>query len=237
MHHGLDSKFYLSKGFRVVAVEANPSMVAFAERNLSSFVECGQLTIVERALWSQNAEQITFYLNAVKEDWSSGFQTFAEKEGHVCQQIVVNTITLSELFQEFGVPYYIKCDIEGADRFFVQQLRAEAERPVFVSVEALSLSLLVELVAAGYDRVQIVNQALNALVAPPKPAREGNYFECKFNGHMSGLFGLELAPERWLDFQEAAERYLNFKSLKQRDDSLAHGWLDFHVTTQDALKH
>jgi hypothetical protein len=52
---------------------------------------------------------------------------------------------------------------------------------------------------------------------------------------MSGLFGRELDPAKWLSFQEAAEAYLDFKRLQRRDPLLAHGWLDFHVTTAATL--
>ncbi len=236
MHRAMDTRFYLEKGFRVVAVEANPSMISAAQDVFKTYINSGQLTIIGRALWLAGVDEITFYLNAEKDDWSSGFRNFAEKGGHKSTEVRVRTITLSDLFESYGTPYYIKCDIEGADQYFVQQLLLESGRPRFVSVEAVSLSLLAGLIVAGYDRVQIVNQALNALVLPPKPAREGVYVDTTFNGHMSGLFGLELPPERWRNFQLASELFLDFQNLKARDETLAHGWLDFHVTTACALE-
>ncbi len=48
---------------------------------------------------------------------------------------------------------------------------------------------------------------------------------------MSGLFGRELKSEEWITFAEAANMYIDYCDLKLRDDMLAHGWLDFHVTT------
>lgn len=74
------------------------------------------------------------------------------------------------MFDFYGVPYYLKCDIEGADGLFVRQLLEEKRRPHFVSVEAISLELLALLYGAGYDRFQIVNQALNGFVSPPGAA-------------------------------------------------------------------
>jgi hypothetical protein len=52
---------------------------------------------------------------------------------------------------------------------------------------------------------------------------------------MSGLFGRELDPAKWLPFQDAAEAYLDFVRLQRRDPLLGHGWLDFHVTTAATL--
>ncbi len=97
-----------------------------------------------------------------------------------------------------------------------------------------SLDVLAILLACGYDRVQIVNQALNWNMTPPDPAREGKHVSVRFDGFMSGLFGRELDPNRWLSFSEAASNFLAFVNLHS-DGQLAHGWLDFHVTSAGHL--
>jgi FkbM family methyltransferase len=235
MHIALDTEFYLGKGFDVVALEANPQMVQAAAKKHSRAVNNKRLTIFDRALWTEGNSQISFYVNPIKDDWSSAIKTWAEKGGHASQEITVPTTTLSEMFDQFGVPYYIKCDIEGADEIFVKQLHDDERRPAFVSIEATSLDALATLFAAGYDRVQIVNQAFTGYVRPPQPAREGSFYDVQFNGHMSGLFGLELPTDRWVPFTKAAEDYLEFRRLKARDETLAHGWLDFHVVNSAKL--
>ena len=50
MHEGEDSKFYLLKGFRVVAVEADPELCRVAAERLGQFTATGQLTIINRAI-------------------------------------------------------------------------------------------------------------------------------------------------------------------------------------------
>jgi FkbM family methyltransferase len=231
MHLALDTKFYLQKGFRVIAVEAAPWMVENAKKCLTQYLDTRQLVIVDRAFWSVDGTEIPFYVNPAKPDWSSAFKWWAEKGAHEVREIEVETTTLLCLFEEYGVPYYIKCDIEGADELFVRQLLADQRRPGYISVDG-ALALLY---AAGYDRVQAVNQAFNGYVQPPNPAREGNLVPVKFNGHMSGLFGGELNPEKWVTFTEAARMYLEYRELKQHDQWLAHGWLDFHVTSSRTL--
>jgi FkbM family methyltransferase len=235
-HHGRDAEYYLQKGFRVVAVEANPAMTAIFRQRLSKHIEEGTLVVVEKALWWASGEELSFYVNAQKDDWSSLFRNWAEKEGHKSQEIKVSTVTLSELFDTHGVPYYVKCDIEGADSIFADQLMRETRRPTFVSVEASTLLLMSKPVVGGYDRIQIVNQSLNHAVKAPNPPREGRWVDVKFNDYMSGLFGRELPEDRWTDFTTAARRYLTFKSLKQEDPAMARGWLDLHFTTAGALK-
>ena len=235
MHRGLDTRFYLDKGFSVVALEANPAMCSAARAAYAAEIAAGRLSVVERALWHAGGGEIPFYLNHEKDDWSSASRGWAEKGGHRAEEIAVPTTTLPELLDRHGTPRYIKCDVEGMDEAFAAQLLADGRRPAFVSVEAVSLDALALLRACGYDRVQVVNQALNDYVEPPRPAREGRYAPARFNGHMSGLFGRELDPAKWLPFQDAAEAYLDFVRLHRRDVSLAHGWLDFHVCAAATL--
>lgn len=235
MHRGLDTKFYVDKGFRVVALEANPELVQRARTEFREQLEDGRLSIVERALWREADTAISFFLNPVKDDWSSVFKDWAEKGGHESGEVTVSTITLPSMFDLYGLPYYVKCDIEGADELFVRQLMADDRRPPFVSVEAISLDLLALLFAAGYTHFQIVNQAFNGYVLPPQPSREGRYAPITFTGHMSGLFGLELEPGRWRTFDAAARDYIDFIRLAKQDERLAHGWLDFHATTEVML--
>lgn len=230
MHHAKDTEFYLSKGFKVVALEANPVMANAARQKLADQVAMGQLVIVNKALWDNNGETISFYINSVKDDWSSVKKGWAEKGGHESKEISVQSITTSALFDLYGLPHYIKCDIEGADELFVQQLIEDGRLPNHVSVEAISVDLLRNLSVAGYKTFQIVNQALSWSVRPPNPPLEGAYVDVRFNGHMSGLFGRELDPHKWLDQSEAEARYLAFKALRAKDQMLAHGWIDFHAT-------
>ncbi|WP_051134146.1 FkbM family methyltransferase [Methylocystis sp. ATCC 49242] len=236
MHYALDTKFYLDKRFRVVSLEANPAFVEAALQEHEAFVQAERLVILNRALWRNSAEKISFYLNPIKDDWSSAFKSRAEKGGHASQEIKVDTITLSQMFDLYGVPYYLKCDMEGADELFVQQLLADSRRPAFVSIEAASLGALAVLFAAGYDLVQIVNQGFNSSLTPPNPAQEGVFVPAHFNGLMSGLFGRELPREGWQSFEDAARDYLAFKELQKHNSPLVHGWMDFHVTSSATLK-
>jgi len=48
--NGDDTAFYLAKGFRVVAVEANPVLVAAAKRRFDEDIQAGRLAIVEKAI-------------------------------------------------------------------------------------------------------------------------------------------------------------------------------------------
>jgi FkbM family methyltransferase len=61
-HDGRDSKFYLKKGFTVVAVEANPSLCRQLKQRFAGQIASGQFLLVEKAIAEQGGD-VEFYLN------------------------------------------------------------------------------------------------------------------------------------------------------------------------------
>jgi FkbM family methyltransferase len=251
MHDGSDTGFYLRKGFRVVAVEARPDCCAAARQKFGEAIADGRLVIVERALWHSGGDRIAFYLRS---DWSSAFREAAERDGVPSTAIEVPTVTLAELFAEFGVPHYLKCDIEGAEHCLLADLCASAQRPAFVSMEDPNGAAAQRLAGIGYDRFQMVNQGHLRLFKPPRPAREGRYADVNFTGAHSGLFGRELEPRRWVSFARLEEQmrlwqdlrggqvnpalafaYRRWGKLTRRGWLIPSGWADVHATTAAAL--
>jgi FkbM family methyltransferase len=229
LHKGFDSSFYLRKGFRVVGVEAREDLCEIARKNNASYVANGRLEIVPRALYDRSGSTVEFFINDNKDDWGSLYRGAAEHDGSEARRIAVSTITLEELFQRYGVPYYIKCDIEGGDSLFVDQLLASDCRPRYVSIEASSPDDVAKIRACGYNSFQIVNQLLNPRTPPPYPAREGEYVGDVFTDEMSGSFGRELPANGWIDFGTAIRRLVHWRDLREQDESLAVGWLDVHA--------
>ena len=230
LHAGRDSEFYLKKGFKVVGVEANPEMAAKAAKYLSEYLIAGQFNIVQKALSDSSGAIVSFYVNDEKDDWSSLSQAVAEKNITTSREIRVTTTTLSNIYAEFGVPYYLKCDIEGGDELIAMQMAKLDPLPNYASFEITTVSMLGILWGAGYRKFQLVNQALNFLTQPPSPASEGEYFARQFDGHCSGLFGRELSESRWIDIEQVTSLYLDFINLRDRYEQFCMGWLDVHAT-------
>ena len=160
MHIGDETAYYLARGYNVVAVEANPTLCDTATEIFKEFIDNGRLYIFNRALSSNPSMILDFYVSEENSEWSSLQQWRVEMSGK-SKRISVPSITLASIIDEFGMPHYIKCDIEGADEDFVDQLAAMADRgrPAFVSVEGIAIEWLHKLAAAGYDCAQLVNQA------------------------------------------------------------------------------
>jgi FkbM family methyltransferase len=212
MHEGEDSKFYLLKGFRVVAVEADCELCEAAAERLRQFTATGQLTIVNLAIAPERGPA-TFYRSAL-----SGWGTVVDQwrkdnaaRGVASEAIEVEAITLADLVRRNGDAFYMKIDIEGMDRTALESLVTSASRPRYLSMEtsfsrnptfaAVTADFKI-LAKLGYDRFKIVDQRAVPEQTPPAPPSAGRYVPYRFLNGESGLFGEE-APGDWLTLDGA----------------------------------
>ncbi|MGN8544658.1 hypothetical protein [Bradyrhizobium sp. C9] len=194
-----------------------------------------RVTAVNKALPDRAGELASFYSVPEKDDWGSLTKLAAEKGEYQSIEIIVPTTDLHELLDQYGTPYYIKCDLEGADVIFRDQLARDYRRPVFVSLEVNSEVDIETLAEAGYNRGQIVNQWMHPFTHAPNPPYEGTYHEARFTGETSGLFGPEFPREKWSPLGAVKDIYLRWRALKAMDENLAPGWVDVHVCTAEVL--
>src|SRR4051812_53455 len=223
MHDGADSEFYLLKGFRVVAVEADSNRCRVVGERLRSFVTSGQLTVLNCAI-APKCGPVTFYRSTIS-GWStvvSEIDVDNAKRGASSEQVDVEGIKLSDLARQYGDAFYLKLDIEGMDREALKSLVSTSFRPTYVSMETTfardpsfdtfrcDLELLAEL---GYDRFKIIDQTLLQHQLPPKPSLAGTYVPHRFTSESSGLFGEE-TPGPWLTFEDALTRFRRISRWK-----------------------
>jgi FkbM family methyltransferase len=170
MHTGEDTRRFLAAGHRVVAVEANPELVQAASRTFADELRDGRLTIVSAAI---SDERGTVSLGISDQTiWSSLDPSMIARNerlaGSSYRYVDVRAIRFEDVLDEFGVPYYLKVDIEGLDMLCVRALRNFQERPTFVSIESnVSVNQapagavrdeISELWRLGYRRFRYVNQ-------------------------------------------------------------------------------
>lgn len=161
MNNGDDTAYYLRQGFRVVAVEANPALAEAAGRRFADDIAAGRLTVLNRAVWDALGP-VTFHVNADNDHWSSVDQSWAAREDSRLRAVQVETIGLRDLVETFGVPHYIKVDIEGADLVALRQLTQLARRPDYVSVEdcRFGFDYISTLRKAGYTAFKLSDQSV-----------------------------------------------------------------------------
>ena len=203
MDHGDDTAFYLRKGFRVVAVEADPELCERAAHRFRQPIADGQLTLVNRAI-APVAGPVTFYRSTTR-GWGTVVEDWNRENlirGVARDSIVVDGMTLADLIDSRGEPFYLKVDIEGMDLAAVQSLSTTEVRPRYLSMEtsfarSMDFRAIEEdfetLTDLGYDRFKIVDQ---------------DSVDTRLSGP-SGAFGEE-SPGQWLSGQAALDSFRAF---------------------------
>lgn len=230
---GEDTDYYLAKGFNVVAVEASPVLVERLQDRFASQIAGGQLILVNKGILKEPG-QFTFYRNLDNDHWSSFDPKYGTRQGTRYDEHQIECIPVRDLLAAYGVPRYMKIDVEGADREILNALSGR-ETPGFVSVEEYGLSALDDMKSLGYDLFFIAPQRIKNYVALPSPSGEGNYVEKKFTGYDSGPFGRDIGP--WMNYDQARERFLS--EVRSADGTYIgpeHEWHDLHATTFKFLK-
>lgn len=155
MHKGRDTAHYLDAGYRVVAIEADPSLAADGRQRFSSEIASGRLTILDVAIGPEEGT-LPFWIST-KSEYSSFSREKAGRLDESCHRIEVRTRPFEDILAEFGVPYYLKIDIEGADHYCLEALDP-SDLPRFLSFERNRLEDLLTARALGYSRFKFISQ-------------------------------------------------------------------------------
>ena len=111
LHRGEDTDFYLRKGFEVVAVEANPDLVAEAKTRFRNEISTGKLRLIEGAVAPAAAgNKVVFYANREFSVWSTvDFKWASRNEmlGHPSERTEVKRVDVTGLYRSFGIPFNI----------------------------------------------------------------------------------------------------------------------------------
>ena len=230
-HQGRDTEFYLRKGFRVVAIEANPILVEDLRNKFRPFISDHKLVILPFGIHEQ-AGEFDFYRNLDKDDWSSFKPEFGTRDGTKYQVCKIKCVRFDDVLKKYGIPYYLKCDIEGHDSHVLKALLRMRVAPKYLSVESTHLDCLAVLRMLGYSKFKFVNQAKNVQVKCPSPPREGVYVDYPFDGYCSGPFGEE-SPGDWKSFEAVAYDYLHLYFGFPERCEVGEGWYDFHAKMEN----
>lgn len=192
-----DTEYYLERGFRVVAVEADPAMCAEAEERFPAQIADGSLVVVNKAIGRERGT-FKFHVCDTMSAWSTASDELRDHwtaQGATFRTIDVDFVDASDVIAEFGEPYYVKIDIEGHDQICLDQLHGAGVRPTWVSLELdikRSHHAIATLQKMGYDRFTIVDQSKvpEQRIAPT--STEGRYVDYRFSIGHTGTFGSDL---------------------------------------------
>lgn len=254
MHNGGDTRNYLREGCRVIAIEANPTLCSAATTEFAPYVERGALTILNCAI-AERAGTMTFWVCDDLSEWSSSDRALAGRNGSKHHSVSVDCLPLRDIVSRFGVPNYMKIDIEGGDKMCLNNLSPEICSP-YISAE-LDFdggdAEIIRLRELGYRFFKIICQSSkwsqatknNAplLGADPESAF-GFAFQAArgaarrllgqrkvFRGRQRGESGPwgEATAGRWRSPEYVLEAWARICRMQNRPDGAPSWWFDVHA--------
>jgi FkbM family methyltransferase len=247
VHNGDDTAFYLSRGYRVVGVEADPLLANGLRARFADEISQGDFVLLNVGV-SEHDGVADFWVSE-RTLWSSFDKALASRDGLKCHAVKIRTTTLGSLFHEFGIPFYCKIDVEGYDRICLQSLD-RGSVPKFLSVEFNSEEDLHLLRDLGYSRFKIISQVTRSQPSPAMmslacrlPYRLAEFLRqsdrklrgvtaidgWSFDGGSSGPFG-EDTPGDWRSYDSTVElaQFLRDTDARREAKGL-HEWFDVHA--------
>ncbi|RWO92490.1 FkbM family methyltransferase [Mesorhizobium sp.] len=97
MHNGDDTAFYMSQGYRVVAIEADPAQAEAGRKRFAAEIEKGQVHVVEAAIGPSHG-QASFWISSNPE-----LNSFDRQNAEVCNntshEIKVTCRPMNDIFK------------------------------------------------------------------------------------------------------------------------------------------
>jgi FkbM family methyltransferase len=206
-NNGCNIEYYLKKCDLVVAVEANTTLVEQIKEKFPEEISKNRLIVINCVL-NKNIciEDVSFYIH---------------NSNSVCSQFIkpenVNEFTevnlpsrrASDIVKDFGMPYYIKIDIENYDQEILYDLFENDIFPTYISAESHNIDIFSALLSLGkYKYFNLVDgNSVNGVYSFPT--------------HSAGPFGDDLKTE-WMKKNDFF--YFLAKS--------GLGWKDIHATNE-----
>lgn len=214
LNSGQDTDFYLKKGYRVVAFEAEPANVEFCRERFADAIADGRLVIVEGAI-TEDADRATtsFFRNEDHSPWGSSSAEWAFRNtifGNKMKPIEVPAVNFAEAMEKYGVPFYLKADIVGSEVICLRAMLEFENKPDYLSIRSEKLifeklkyefELLEKL---GYGSYKAVKQDFASIRATLFSGERE--FLHKFEDGGSGPFG-EQTTGKWRKLSAVLKQY------------------------------
>lgn len=231
MYKGEDTQFYLRKGFNVVAIEADPNLINHNTKRFQRFIDTGQLQIIHGAITAQTKGMIDFYRCDSLPVWNTTDLQFVKAMQSRAlptkiTKLQVPILDLAEILAKYGIPYYMKIDIEGADHYCLDALSNFKTAPKYLSLESSKTDIYAiqeefdKLIKLGYKHFSIRQQQTIPFTIHRFKDLLGNSFIHRFKLHSSGMFGDDLSHNAWLSKDDAIKQYRKiFRTYRMLGDS------------------
>ena len=235
---GEDTAYYLFQGHRVLAVDANPTMIDKARTRFATEIGQGRLTLLNVGI-SESHGLNTFWV-CEQAEWSSFDKALASRHNTHQTPVSVQVVPFADILRDYGVPHYLKIDIEGNDRMCIEALSGLA-LPRYVSVESectqdsetlsdeQAIAMLVLLRDTGYQRFKLVGQSA---WLPVRASGARHLFNRALSSAARGrlqVAGLRTVAQRFTDSARIASLGFNFTpgATGPWGDDVPGPWMSF----------
>jgi FkbM family methyltransferase len=136
----------------VVAIEANTCLAKCAAERFRTQIGSDQLRILNIGIAAEEGE-LPFWICETYSEWSSFDRKITSRDGCPHHEVMAPCRRFASVLEEFGVPYYLKVDIEGNDILCLQDLNPR-RLPKFVSTESASPDVITLMAGRGVQALQ-----------------------------------------------------------------------------------
>ncbi len=175
---GQDTGFYLSRGYKVLAIEADPTLAEAARKKHDREIGEGRLEILNVGI-AEKEGVADFWICDGKPEFNSFHREIAARDSYPHHRVQVPVMRFASVIGQYGVPQYLKIDIEGNDMLCLDGLYSSA-LPEYLSIESEcplneqstgvedGLRTLQKLASLGYKRFKLIDQyTFCSLSLPP----------------------------------------------------------------------
>jgi FkbM family methyltransferase len=160
-NNGDDIDYYLYKGYRVLGIEADPTLMGPLEERFAAALAQKRLTLLNVAL-APDRTIAPFWICEGHSLWNSFDREVASRNGHQAHAVDLECWPLRDVLAEFGVPHYLKLSLHGQEHFCLADL-TPATAPELLSLELprdcpTAENIVERLVSLGYQGFKVIDQ-------------------------------------------------------------------------------
>jgi len=177
---GQDTSFYLAQGYQVLAIEADPELAEAARKKFHREIREGRLEVLNVGIAEKDGFA-DFWICEEKPQFNSFHRQIAARDAYSHHSTQIPVLRFASVIERYGVPHYLKIDIEGNDMLCLDDLNPST-LPKYLSVESEcpldeqsgsvedGLRTLKKLESLGYNRFKLIDQyTFCSLSLPPAP--------------------------------------------------------------------
>lgn len=172
VYNGDDTAYYLFKGYRVLGIEADPTLMPLLRDRFAADIAQGRLTLLNVAL-APDRKRAPFWICEGYSLWNSFDREVASRMGRKHYSVELECWPLRDIFSKYGVPHYLKLSLHGHEHFCLADIDRKIP-PTYLSLElptnlTTSWEILERLSTLGYQGYKIINQATQQQlkISPP----------------------------------------------------------------------